>query len=198
MQTVKLQAQTRDQSGKGPARQLRRDGQIPGVFYGKGVPTRSLVLSPKELVEAVSGEMGMNVLIDLELDGKSYRSLIADYQYHPVTRHLLHADFRAVDEETPVNVEVPLEVVGRSKGVVVGGKLQVVFRKIPIRCLPRHIPAKLVYDITELDIDQTFTVGDLTLPEGVQVRYPVAQTLGGVYGSRKRAAADEEEAEESK
>lgn len=198
MQTVKLQAQTRDQSGKGSARQLRRDGQIPGVFYGKGVPTRSLTLSPKELVEAVSGEMGLNVLIDLELDGQSYRSLVADYQYHPVTRQLLHADFRAINEQTPVNVEVPLELVGRAKGIVAGGKLQVVFRKVPIRCLPQQIPAKIVHDISELDIEQTFTVADLKLPEGVQVRYPAAQTLGGVYGSRKRAAAGEEESGESK
>jgi large subunit ribosomal protein L25 len=195
METAKLQAENRTQNGKGICRQLRLKGQIPAVFYGKGQATRSLAVSPKALLAAVSGDLGINQVIELEIEGQTHLSILADYQYHPVGRHLLHADFQRVDDTTPVKVEVPLEVTGKAKGLVVGGRLRTVFRKVPVRCLPQNIPAKLIHDVTELDIEEHFTVADLKLPEGVEVLMAAVQTLGGVYGNRKSA---EDVAEDAK
>ncbi len=193
METIKLNVEPRDKHGKGAARQLRSAGKAPAVFYGKDVGTLSVTVSPKELMEAVSGDMGINSLLGVELDGKQHVCLLADYQVHPVSRELLHADFMKVDDTRKVNVQVPLEFVGRAKGIVMGGRLRQVYRKLPVTCLPSNIPAKLTHDVSDLDIEDIVRVRDLQLPEGVEVRYAQAQTLGGVYGSRKKATDEEDE-----
>ncbi len=193
MQAIKVQAEERPNSGKGASRQLRAAGQIPAIFYGKGKTTTSLAVSPKVLKAAVTGEFGVNTVIELEFGGKAYQTLLIDYQYHPVTRELLHADFYNFDEERTVDVEVPLELVGKPKGIVLGGRLRQVFLRLPIRCRAKDIPAKLTHDVTELGVEDLFRVKDLVLPEGVQVRYPANQTLGGVYGNRRKAEEDKED-----
>lgn len=193
MQAIKVQAEERTNNGKGVSRQLRAAGKIPAVFYGKGKTTTSLSVSPKELKAAVTGEFGVNTVIELEFGGKSYQTLLIDYQYHPVTRDLLHADFYNFDEDRPVDVEVPLEMTGKPKGIVLGGRLRQVFLKLPIRCRAKDIPAKLVHDVTELGVEDMFRVKDLALPAGVEVRYGANQTLGGVYGNRRKQGEEEEE-----
>lgn len=196
MQAIKVEAEERSNHGKGASRQLRAVGKIPAVFYGKGKSTTSLAVSPKALKAAVTGEFGVNTVIELEFGGKSYQTLLIDYQYHPVTRELLHADFYNFDDDRPVEVEVPLELVGKAKGIVLGGRLRQVFLRLPIRCRAKDIPAKLTHDVTELGVEDLFRVKDLVLPEGVEVRYPPNQTLGGVYGNRRKPG-DEDKAEEA-
>ncbi len=197
MQTVKLKAESRVNTGKGVARKLRSAGLIPAVYYGRGVETRSLAVSPKGLREAVSGDLGINSVLELEVEDQNYNVLLADFQLHPVTREVLHADFVSVDATRSVNVEVPLELTGKAKGTVLGGKLRQVYRKLPVSCLPGNIPAKIVHDVSALDIEDLVHTSDLQLPEGVQVRLKAGQTLGGVYGSRRGAQKDEEGEEEA-
>lgn len=192
MQAIKVQAEERSNSGKGASRQLRAVGKIPAIFYGKGKTSTTLAVSPKELKAAVTGEFGVNTVIDLEFGGKSHQTLLIDYQYHPVTRELLHADFYAFDADRTVDVEVPLEMTGKAKGIVLGGRLRQVFLKLPIRCRAKDIPAKLTHDVTELGVEDMFRVKDLALPAGVEVRYPANQTLGGVYGNRRKQGEEEE------
>jgi large subunit ribosomal protein L25 len=195
MQAIKVQAQERPNSGKGSSRQLRAAGQIPAIFYGKGKTTTALAVSPKALKAAVTGEFGVNTVIELEFGGSAYQTLLIDYQYHPVTRELLHADFYSFDEDRTVDVEVPLELVGKAKGIVLGGRLRQVFLRLPIRCRAKDIPAKLQFDVTDLGVEDMFRVKDLVLPEGVEVRYPPNQTLGGVYGNRRKAGEEDKEEE---
>jgi large subunit ribosomal protein L25 len=82
--------------------------------------------------------------------------------------------------DQPVNVEVPLELTGKAAGVVAGGTLRQVFRKLPIRCLPGQIPVKIVHDVTSLALDGHVGTKDLALPEGVSVRLPPEQTVASV------------------
>ncbi len=185
MQTIKLKAEIRGGKGKGAARQLRAKGQVPAVYYGRGVETKALSVSPKELMEAISGELGKNAVIELELGSESVRTLMTDYQVHPVSRALLHADFLKVEDDREVDVAVPLEFVGKAKGIVMGDKLRQVFREVPVRCLPANIPAKLTYDVTEMQIEDILRAEELPLPDGVTIRLKPAQNLGGVYGSRR-------------
>ncbi len=193
MQTVKLETSTRPESGKGHARRLRQAGRIPAVLYGKGIATQSLSVEPKELEHAWAGELGQNVVLHLQIDGKEQAVQAVDYQVHPVTRALLHVDFQAVSESEPVLVQVPLEFVGKPKGLVMGGTLRKVYRKVPVKCLPSQIPARLAHDVSSLEIEDSVSVADLALPEGVSVSLPPNQRLGGVYGSRRRAGGAEDE-----
>lgn len=124
-------------------------------------------------------------------------TLIADYQVHPVTRALLHADFRRIDESDPVDVEVPLVLTGKSIGVTMGGKLNQVHRRLPVRCRPADIPVRLTHDITNVGLDAVVAVKDLELPEGVEVRFPPERTILGVYADKRRRDEKGEEEEEA-
>ncbi|MEB2312123.1 MAG: 50S ribosomal protein L25 [Sorangiineae bacterium] len=192
MELVKIAATRRQDFGKGPARQLRREGKIPAVAYGKGQTAETLAVAPKELTSVLTSERGRNTVIELLVEGEEKRTvLLSDYQYHPLSRELLHADFIQIGLDEPVDVEVPLVLEGKPKGVVMGGVLRQVYRKLPIRCLPERIPVKIVYDVTELDLDQHVATRDLSVPEGVSVRLPETQTIAGVVTESKHAEAEE-------
>jgi large subunit ribosomal protein L25 len=198
MTTNTLDATIRPSGGKGPARRLRAVGQIPAVAYGLDLNATSLAVSPKELGKILSGERGLNTVVELKVAGQpSIHTLVVDYQIHPVTRALLHADFRKIDMDKTVDVEVKLELTGRAPGVTVGGELHQVFRKLPVRCRPDQIPVKLVHDVGELGLDQVAQVKDLKLPEGVQVLLPPERTVVGVFAAKKRKEDEEEAAAEA-
>ena len=181
MESIKVSANRRSESGKGVASRLRAKGQIPAVAYGKQLPAQAIAVSPDALKAVFSSAYGSNNVIELDVDGKDKLTvLLRDYQYHPVSRQLLHADFVQVHLDQPVDVEVPLELTGKPAGVVKGGVLRQVFRKLPIRALPTNIPVKVVYDVTALDLDGHVAPKDLSLPEGVSVRLPAEQTLAAI------------------
>jgi large subunit ribosomal protein L25 len=92
--------------------------------------------------------------------------------------------------DQPVDVEIPLETTGKPVGVVKGGILRQVFRKIPVRCLPELIPVKIVHDVTALEVDGHVAAKDLGLPEGVSVRLPLEQTVISVV-TEKQAPEEE-------
>ena len=197
MEPTRLVATPRNAAGKGAARRLRRDGLIPATAYGKDLPAQSLSVSPKDVAGLLSGEFGKNTLIELDVEGGARTTvLIRDYQYHPVTRELLHADFRQIDLGQPIQVAVPLLLSGRCKGVVGGGILRQVFREIPVRCLPAQIPAQIEHDITELDIDQTVAASELALPAGVSIELAPTQTVAAV-GAVKEVPVEAEGAAEA-
>ncbi|MCH2109968.1 MAG: 50S ribosomal protein L25, partial [Polyangiaceae bacterium] len=158
----------------------------------------SLSLEPEFLVEVLESQLGVNTIVELDIDGKDkVQAMIAEYQYHPVSRELLHADFVAVDESTHVEVRVPLVLVGRAKGIVLGGKLRQVFRELPVRCLPSQIPAAIEHDITELGIEETVAAGELKLADGVEVTLGEKQTVAMVATDRRAKAEEEEEGAEA-
>lgn len=181
MEAIKVSASRRDGHGKGAARRLRNEGRIPAVAYGKSLPTQALAVLPESIKAVLASERGRNTVVTLDVDGKAGLTvLLSDFQYHPLTRSLLHADFVQIHLDQPVNVEVPLELTGKAVGVTAGGTLRQVFRKLPIRCLPGQIPVKISHDITTLELDGHVPVKDLALPEGVSVRLPAEQTVASV------------------
>jgi large subunit ribosomal protein L25 len=193
MTTNTLDATVRPSGGKGPARRLRAVGQIPAVAYGGDLTAVSLAVSPKELGKILSGERGLNTVVELKVPGQPNMStLVVDYQIHPVTRAFLHADFKKIDLDKTVDVEVKLELVGRPAGVTLGGELHQVYRKLPVRCRPGQIPVKIDHDVTSLGLDQVAQVKDLQLPEGVEVLLPPDRTVAGIQ-TNKRGKEEEEE-----
>ena len=181
MDTIKVTASRRSESGKGAASRLRSTGKIPAVAYGKQLPAQALAVSPDALKAVFSSAYGNNNVIELDVEGKDKLTvLLRDYQYHPVSRQLLHADFVQIHLDQPVDVEVPLELTGKAAGVIKGGILRQVFRRLPIRALPGNIPVKIVHDVTGLDLDGHVAPKDLNLPEGVSVRLPAEQTVAAI------------------
>jgi large subunit ribosomal protein L25 len=191
MDLRKISANARDGRGKGEAARLRRSGRIPAVAYGKKLAAQALAVPPEELKSVLTSEKGRNTVIELDVDGKSKLTvLLRDYQHHPVSRAILHADFVQIALDEPVDVQIPLEVTGKPVGVVKGGVLRQVFRRVPVRCLPQKIPVKVVHDVTELDLDGHVPAKALALPEGVEVRLPPEQTVIAIV--TEKAAPEEE------
>lgn len=178
MEITKLTAQSRPESGKGPSRRLRKTAQIPAVTYGKDVAARKISVAPKALLQVLTSPHGQNSVIELDLDGQEKLTvMVRDYAYHPISRELVHADFMAVKLDQPVDVEVPFFAIGKAKGLVKGGILQVIFRRLPVRALPEQIPVKIEVDVSDLDMGEAFKTSQIKLPEGVKARLPDDQTV---------------------
>ena len=177
MEIIKLNATPRPESGKGPSHRLRREGKIPAIAYGRGLPATPLAVSPKGLLDVLKSDHGQNAVVELDIaNGEKMTVMVRDYSYHPITRELEHADFVRVLLDQPVDVEIPFRCVGKSKGIILGGVLQQVFRKLPVRCLPERIPAFIEIDITELDMGDSLKANQIKMPEGVKLRIPDEQT----------------------
>jgi large subunit ribosomal protein L25 len=169
---------------------MRNGTQVPAVAYGKGLATMPLSVSPNDVARILKSEYGENALVELQIDGKEkVTSLLRDFQLHPVSRHVLHADFIKVEANQLLDIEIPLELVGKSVGVTEGGILDTVYRKVPVRCLPADIPLKIVHDVTNLGLLDMVAAKDLALPKGVSLRIPPERTVAGVFGK----PAEEEE-----
>ncbi|HEX9445116.1 MAG TPA: 50S ribosomal protein L25, partial [Candidatus Binatia bacterium] len=169
METVEIQIEPREAGNKGHARRVRREGKLPGVFYGPKSQSVPLAVDRKEFLSRVADLEGSH-LIRI----KSASPLLADkvalvkeMQFHPVTGEVLHADFYEVDLTAKIRVKVPLHFVGKAVGVVRGGILQPVVREIEVECLPMDIPEFFNVEVSELDIGQALHVTELTMPEGV-------------------------------
>ncbi|MDC3955050.1 50S ribosomal protein L25/general stress protein Ctc [Polyangium jinanense] len=178
MEIIQLSATRRQESGKGPSNRLRRTGNIPAICYGKGLEAFAVAVSPKALLEVLKSAHGKNSVIELAVEGGDKLTvMVRDYGYHPISRELVHADFLQVKLDQPIDVDIPVRCVGKSKGVAGGGILQQIFRTLPIRCLPEKIPAVVEIDISELDLGDTVKAGAVPLPEGVKTRLPEDQTV---------------------
>ncbi len=178
MEIIKLNATRRSESGKGPSRRLRKSAQIPAIAYGKELSATKIAVSPKALLQVLTSPHGQNSVLELDVDGKEKLTvMVRDYAYHPLTRELVHADFLQIKLDQPIDVEVPLICTGKAKGIVTGGILQQVFRRIPIRALPEKIPVSVEVDVTELDMNESLKASQIKLPEGVTVRLPAEQTV---------------------
>ncbi len=175
-----LNAKVRSGRGKNLARELRRNGQLPGVVYGDlgGSSTDGAVavsVDPDVIVQILRSDSGANTLIGLTVDGgEANQVLIKDYQLNPITHSLLHVDFYRVAMDKVITVAVPVELSGEAEGVKVqGGLVDFVTREIAIECLPSEIPERLVVDVSSLTIGQGVRVRDLL--EGVSWE-PVTDT----------------------
>ncbi len=180
-----LKAQSRKTAGKGEARRLRRQGFVPAVAYGKGLPATAIAVTPKEVAVILKSERGKNTVLQLDFQGKMLLAMIRDFALHPVKRGLEHVDFIEVKLDRPVDVEVPLFAIGKAVGVTKGGVLRIVHRTVPVRCLPDRIPVKLEADVTHLELGQHVATQDLKLPDGVSVRLAPEQTLVSVVAPEK-------------
>ncbi|MFB1482578.1 50S ribosomal protein L25/general stress protein Ctc [Corallococcus sp. RDP092CA] len=176
-----LEAQARDNSGKGVARRLRAQGRIPAVVYGKHLKAPLHVsVDPKGIRTAINTPHKLNTLIQLKLAGNEQQVLLKDYQMDPLTRDILHADFIAVSEKEQVKVNIPVVLTGKAAGVADGGLLTQVRRNLEVWALPGAIPLQIEVDVTHLKIAEALHVNDVKLPEGVSVKTHVNYTIATI------------------
>ena len=179
-----LKVETRDGRGKGAARQLRRDGSIPGNLYGREIEPISVQADMREFGALVSAISVENTIVELSLDGDAPRRvLIREIQRHPVRPDFLHVDFYEIRAGEKLKVNVPLHLIGTPIGVRNGGTLQQVRHELEVECLPSEIPPSFEIDITELDIGDSFHISDVDVG-GLEVMEDGARTICSVAAPR--------------
>jgi large subunit ribosomal protein L25 len=169
MATAPLTASSRADRGKGVARKLRAAGRVPGVIYGHGIEARSLSLDTHELELLLEKVYYRTTVFELNFAGTKTNALIREIQRHPFKKEILHVDFQELVAGEKVTVSVPLFFSGASIGVKEGGIIDQIMHELEIRVDPMQIPGKIDIDVTNLAIGRSIHVGDVTVPEGVEV-----------------------------
>jgi large subunit ribosomal protein L25 len=169
MDEIGLQVETREVGSKGVARRLRRDGAIPGVFYGPKTSAIAVQVDGKDFMQHVASLEGAHLIRfrSTAPDLKERVALLRETQTHPVSGAVLHVDFYEVDLTKRLQVTVPLHFTGKARGVTEGGILQPVLREIEVECLPIDIPQYIEVDVSELAIHDAVHLADLQMPPNV-------------------------------
>lgn len=169
-----LSVQKREDCGKGPSGRLRSQELIPGVFYtakGENITVQAPTLPLEKLYE----EVGHTTVFNLEIDENGQKSthpvLIWQVQRHPYKKCFTHIDFYGVDLNKEVKVDVPLEFVGVSRGVKLGGVLETYRESVRLSSKPLDMPKKITIDVSDMDINDTVNMADLQLPANVTAVY---------------------------
>jgi large subunit ribosomal protein L25 len=198
MEKVVLNFELREKTGKGVCRRLRKEGKIPAVVYGKGMDAVSVAVNAKELSAAIAGEGGRNHLITLNgdkaLDGKLV--ILSDLTKDCLKGNLIHVDFHKITLKEKVKVSVPVSLVGSSKGVKEGGMLDIVMHAVDVECLPTQIPEHIEIDVTNLQIGESFHVGDIAVPTGVKLLADETSTVVSILGKAVEEVVPAESVEE--
>ncbi|MDQ4065744.1 MAG: 50S ribosomal protein L25/general stress protein Ctc [Actinomycetota bacterium] len=161
MAEVTLKAVKREGTGKGSARRSRAAGRVPAVVYGRGIDPMAIEVDRREFVTALHTDAGMNVLLNIEVDGSKTTAITRELQRDPVKGTLLHADFVKIDLTQEIEVEVPVHLVGESPGAKEGGVLEHPLFTVHVRCLPSDVPEAIDADVSGLNIGDVLRVSDL-------------------------------------
>ncbi len=165
MEDIKLNAEKREGTGKGPARRLRANGFTPAILYGPDTEPSMLSINSKDLARFFRQYGMAKKLIQLTVTGENeFRPVIVrDLQRDPVTGNFDHLDLYQVSMNKTINVTVPVTLVGTPSGQEQGGITQQIIRELEIICLPGDIPNLVELDISELNIGDSLHVSDITI-----------------------------------
>src|SRR5690625_1603623 len=166
---ISLKAKKRDNLSRGATKQIRSEGYIPSVVYGEKEEARTVSVHNMELLKTLRDE-GRNAIISLEIeDGTTVDVMLHEYQTDPVKGDVIHADFYVIDLTAELDVTVSLRLEGEPAGAREGGILQQPLYELQVRAKPRSIPEEIVADVSQLDIGDSLSVGDL--PEAEDYEY---------------------------
>jgi len=165
-----LEVESREKAGKGVARELRRQGKIPGVLYGGG-KSQFLALNHNLARKLVLSQVGHTSLLTVKVAGQEDKvAVLQDHQLDPVTGAILHIDLFEVSMEKPIRVKVPVAVIGEAPiGIKEGGILHQPLRELHIECLPGLIPDHIEVTATNLAVGDGIHVKEVEAPEGVKI-----------------------------
>ena len=202
MSEVTLTVETGRTTGTRPSRRLRAEGRIPGVIYGGGGEATQISFLRSDLRTAMTTEAGQNALVTMRADGDEFLTVVKEVQRHPVRRDVIHVDFLKIDSEKPIELEVPIRLVGEAKKVTVnGGMTEQRLNSLLVRVRPDAIPNAIEVDISVMTLDRSLLVKDLELPEGVtslskpQQAVVTAELTRAAVTARSEAEAGDDEAE---
>lgn len=192
---IAMNADQRTGTTKGELRQLRLQGKVPGVIYGKQLSNAAQVtVDGKELQSLLRSHPNAVLEINVPSHGKT-SVMISEIQRDSLNRQVLHVDFHQINMNENVKANVRIQAEGDSQGVKEGGVLQVVMHELEVQCLPNNIPDAVTVDISSLAVGESVLVSDLKLPKGVELSADPEQVVLTILAPQKELT--EEEAEDA-
>ena len=191
MKSIAIKGSKRESVGKKATKALRNAGAVPCVIYGGENPIHFSApeLAFKNLVYTPDAHT-----VEIEVEGTTIRAILQDIQFHPVTDRILHIDFYQIFDDKEVTMIIPVKFTGNSKGVLNGGVLRKVNRKLKVKALPDNLPDYIQAEITELKIGNKLYVTSID-QENFKIQHPDNTVICQVKTSRTAVDEDEEEEE---
>lgn len=187
MKTVSLSGSPRANVGKTDANALRNSGRVPCVIYGAGEQIhfsaderhfKSIIFTPE------------TNLVEVEVEGKKFRTVLQEAQYHKINDKLIHADFLLVQDDKPVTVHLPVKTIGQAQGVKDGGKMTVKLRKLKVKGLINKLPESIDLNVEKLVIGKSISAGDINI-DGITILHPKNISVVGVATTRAAVVVEE-------
>jgi large subunit ribosomal protein L25 len=169
--SFELNAEFRDDQGKGASRRLRRAGKTPAILYGGNRDPRALTIEMSKLQQALENEKFYSSIVTLKVGDVTQQAVLRDLQRHPYKNQIVHADFQRVLENEKIRMLVPLHFLNQESAPGVktqGGMVSHLKNELLIECLPKDLPEYIEIDIGGLSLNQAIKVSEIKLPEGVQ------------------------------
>ena len=166
---ISLDANIRNTKTKGELSTLRNNGGVPAVIYGGEAPNETISISKKLLKSLIDKENFLSDIVTLNVDGKTQNVLPREIKYHIISDEPIHVDFLRVVPGVKIRIEVPVQFINHEKspGLKRGGVLNIVRRKVELRCPSEKIPESLVIDLDGIEIGESFKISSIDLEADV-------------------------------
>jgi large subunit ribosomal protein L25 len=195
MKSVVIKGQIRESLGKKEAKKLRSQELVPAVLYGSEEVVHFTVAFSELRKLVYTPDV---YLVDIDIEGKTYKAIMQDIQWHPVEELILHVDFMKIEGGKPIKISIPVKLNGLARGVKAGGKLKKNLRVLKVKALAENLPDVINVDITKLGLGQSIKVADLKV-ENIEFLDSKSNMVVSVITSRAAKSAmgalpeDEEE-----
>lgn len=202
MNDFTIDAQARDDLGKGASRRLRRNANlVPGIIYGGNKAPKSISLLSKDLAKLISNEAAFSHILEVNVAGQKENVLIKALQRHPSKGFVLHIDFQRIIAGQKITTTVPLHFINEETAVGVkqeGGEVSHITSEVEISCLPKDLPESITVDMANVKLDQIIHLSDLAAPKGVEIvalAHENDMAVATIHAPREAASDDTTEAD---
>lgn len=199
--SLTLDAELRNDLGKGASRRLRHNNQVPAIIYGGKADPVSITVPHNVILKHVDEEAFYTHILDINVGGNTEHAIVRDVQRHPYKSIIMHLDFQRVDAKSKLHMHVPIHFENEEKcaGVKAGGILSKTITEIEVVCLPKDMPEFIAVDVLDLELGSSIHLSELQLPDGVE---SVALSHGGDHDTSvvsvqasRASKADDDDAE---
>ena len=164
-----LKALKRENLTSGSNNKLRADGHIPAILYGGKNPNQNISVSKKEISNIINSDTFLSKVLEIEIEGKKEKVIPRDVSYNVISEEPIHIDFMRIVSGKKIILEIPVKFINHpdSPGLKRGGVLNIVRRKVELKCPAENIPDEIIVDLTGTDIGTSIKISSVKLPENV-------------------------------
>ena len=168
MDKIKLDVQTRESVGHKNAKQLRREGYMPAVVYGKGMESKNIIADMKKTAGLLN-KLGKNTLVEIALGNDDILAIVKDIQYDPIKKQCTHVDFQAILPDSKIRTTIPVAIRGQELLSKKGGTAVLQVPEIEVECLPADLLEQIKIDVSAMDIGDRLYARDIKLPDSYKL-----------------------------